>query len=288
MKTIAQANEDQAAYWNGVGGERWVRGQRRTDTMLAPVSAALLERAGVQAGMTVLDVGCGCGATPLDLARAVGPSGAVIALDVSQPMLAIAEARLTGFENVQLVCADAGVYCFTPTADRMISRFGVMFFGDPVAAFANIRTALKPQGRVFFACWRDIRENPWMHVPLHAVYKHVPRIPKPDPNDPGPFSFADTSRVENILTASGFTRPSFTPVDVWLDIAGEDGFEAAVEQATTIGAAAHALRDQPEDLQRLAVQELREALRPYSIGKSVALPGAIWIVECGVSEGAGE
>ena len=280
MKTQSELHRDQIAYWNGVGGKHWVEEQARTDIMLAPIAEALLARAKAQPGETVLDVGSGCGDTSIELARHVLPGGRVVGLDVSAPMVALAKKLSGARDNLEFIVADAATHPFAaPFADLLISRFGVMFFGDPTAAFANLRKALKPNGRIVFACWRKFDENPWMQVPLRAAYAHVPHLPQVGPEEPGPFSFADPDRVTRILTESGFTTPRLTPVDLMLDIAAGGGLDQAMQQATTIGATSRALQDQPQAAFDAALGAIRLALTPYVKGGSVALPAAIWLVE---------
>jgi SAM-dependent methyltransferase len=282
MTDAKDLHADQVKYWNGAGGSHWVDEQTHTDIMLTPVLDALLDRADVRAGQHVLDVGCGCGATTIALSRRVGPAGRVTGLDVSAPMLARARELSAGLSNVDYVLADAATHPFgVASADWLFSKFGVMFFGDPTTAFSNLKRALKPGGKLIFACWRPPSENPWMMVPLHAAYEHVPRLPKMNPTDPGPFAFADTNYVTRILTDAGFAAPRFTPVDVLLDIAAGKGFEAALHQATTIGATSRALQDKPADLRAKAIESIRAALKSYAKGNAVTLPGAIWIVEAG-------
>jgi len=283
--TPAQAfNEEQRTRWNGSDGEYWVRQQDRLDRSLSPVIGPLLAFAAPRAGSTVMDVGCGCGATTIELARAVGPSGRVIGLDISEPMLARAKERLREFTNTHCLLGDAAQLPLHDVgAELMVSRFGVMFFGDPVAAFANLRTGLVPGGRVRFACWRSIHENPWLQIPLHAVYEHAPRLPKPDPEEPGPFAFADTARVTRVLTAGGFTAPSFIPLDVQLDIAAGGTLEDAVIRASEMGPAKRALTDQPDDIRAAAIESIRRALAPYASPAGVKLSGAAWLVAAGRS-----
>ncbi len=279
MNETAIKHQEQLEYWNGAGGAKWVKAQNRTDIMLAPVSATLLDHANIRAGETVIDIGCGCGATTRDLTDAVGSGGHVTGLDVSELVLARARKLLEPMANMELVLADASTTAFALPVDLVFSRFGVMFFGDPVAAFINIRRALKPTGRMIFACWRAFDQNDWMQLPLHAVYDHVPRLPKPGLEDPGPFSFADPDRVSRILTAAGFAQPKFTPIDLQLDVAAGGGLDAAVEQCTVIGAASRALNDQPPSVFQAAVGAIRDVLRTHVQGDKVPLPGAIWIVE---------
>jgi SAM-dependent methyltransferase len=270
-------NAEQEARWNGYDGEIWVRQQARLDRMLAPVNGPLLEFAHPSPGNAILDIGCGCGDTTVAFAKAVGPTGRVIGADISEPMLGVAKERLREFPNVTCRLGDAGTLPLSDiAADLIVSRFGVMFFGDPTTAFTNLRTALAPRGRLAFACWRAISENPWMHVPLNAAYEHVPRLPKPDPDAPGPFTFADTERVAKILTAAGFTTPTFARLDIPMHLG--DTLDAAVAQTCELGPAKGAMKDQPEDLVKAAVESIRRALATYATPAGVSLPGAVWLV----------
>jgi SAM-dependent methyltransferase len=278
MTDTDQLQADQFAYWNGPGAEHWVAQQAHTDLMLAPAADALIAHAAPRPGERVLDLGCGCGSTTLLLAPIVGGTGHVTGLDFSAPMLRVARRRGAGLANVAWAEADASSYTPTQPFDLLVSRFGVMFFGDPVAAFANLRRTLRPGGRLAFVCWRPIAENPWMQVPLHAAYQHVPRLPKPGPEDPGPFAFADPERVIRILTGAGWSDPRFAKLDLELDIAAGGGLDAAVAQATQIGAASRALRDAPEAARPAAVAAIRAALAPHVDGNRVTLPGAMWLV----------
>jgi len=275
----AEVNADQLAFWNGVGGRTWVARQAHTDTTLERVSAALLTHAAPQPGEHVLDVGCGCGASTLDFARAVGPTGAVEALDISGPMLAEAahRARAAGISNIEWRQADAAT---TPLNryDLLTSNFGLMFFGDPVAAFVHMRGAANPGARMSFVCWRTLAENPWIEVPMSAVSQHLPPRPKGNPNGPGMFAFADPQRVSQILTDAGWAQPQFERLDCDLDIAAGHGLEEAIVQSTKIGAVNSWLRDQPADIVAASIESIREAYKPYVDGAHVRLPGAMWLV----------
>ena len=180
---------------------------------------------------------------------------------------------------VDFVLADATVYPFDPASfDLLASRFGVMFFADPVLSFANMRKALRPSGRLAFACWREPRENPWLMAPLQAVYKHVPKLPQQGPEDPGPFAFASEERVHRILGEAGFTGIAMEACPLSMDIAIGRGLDAAVQGALEIGPASRALEGQPAELRAAATNSLREALAPFAKGDTVVLPGSIWIV----------
>lgn len=280
MSLPAELHAQQVAFWNGPGGERWVAAQAQMEAMLAPVADALIAHASVRPGMTILDVGCGYGATTLALAQAVGTDGRVVGLDVSAPMLGLARARSAGVANITWIEADAATHAFAPASvDLVFSRFGVMFFGDPAAAFANLRRALRPDGRLVFACWRTAEENPWIQIPAKAVFAHVPPPPRPGPEEPGMLSFGDPARVTRILTQAGFAAPRFTKLDLTIDLGGGRGLEAATEQVLSMRPASEALLDQPHAVRAAVAASVRAALAPYTADGAVGLPGAVWLVD---------
>jgi ubiquinone/menaquinone biosynthesis C-methylase UbiE len=272
-------NADQIAYWNGAGGQRWADRQPVQDILLQPIADLLIDRASIRAGERVLDVGCGSGSTTFAFARAVGPSGHVMGIDISAPMLARAREVTPTGAPVEFALADATIHPFAPeNFDLLASRFGVMFFADPALSFANMRKAMRRSGRLAFACWREPRQNPFFMTPLQAVYRHVPKVPQVGPEDPGPFSFASEVRVQRVLTAAGFSEIAMEPCDLSLDVAVGGGLDAAVKGALEIGPSARALADQPPDVVAAATQSIREALTPFLKGQTVPLDAAIWIV----------
>jgi ubiquinone/menaquinone biosynthesis C-methylase UbiE len=272
-------NADQIAYWNGPSGQRWADRHAAQEILLGPIADILIASAGPKPGERVLDVGCGSGATTVAFARAVAPNGFALGLDVSEPMLSQARALAPKDLPLDFVLADATVHRFEPASfDLLTSRFGVMFFADPVASFTNLRRALKPTGRLAFACWREPRENPWMMAPLMAVYKHVPKMAPVGPEEPGPFAFASEERVTRILKGAGFASVAMQPHKVEMDIAIGGGLDAAVDGSLQIGPASRALQGHPPETYAAARASIREALTPFVKGQSVALPGAIWIV----------
>jgi ubiquinone/menaquinone biosynthesis C-methylase UbiE len=243
------------------------------------VADILIDRAGPKAGERIIDVGCGSGATAIAFAKKVGPSGRVLGIDVSGPMLARARQSAAAELPVDFVLADATIYPFDPaTTDLLASRFGVMFFAEPAVSFANVRKALRPSGRLAFACWREPRDNPWMMAPLQAVYKHVPKLPAQGPEDPGPFAFASEARVHRILSEAGFTGIAMEACTLSFDIAIGGGLDAAVRGALEIGPTSRALEGAPADVRAAAANSVREALAPSVQGQAVPLPGSIWIV----------
>jgi SAM-dependent methyltransferase len=272
-------NVAQAEYWSGAAGQRWIDHQEHQDQVLRPVSDRLIAAAGAKPGERVIDVGCGCGATTIDFAARVTPGGEVVGLDVSEPMLARARERASEDLPARFVHGDATVHDFAPEwADLIVSRFGVMFFADPARSFTNLRKALKPGGRLVFACWREARQNPFFIAPLREALKHAPPLPETDPEAPGPFAFADEARVRRILTEAGYADIALTPHDLDLDIAAGGGLERAVAAALAIGPTSRMLSEQSEAVRAAAVADIRKALAAHLHGASVPLGAAIWIV----------
>lgn len=274
-----ERNADQVAYWNGCVGERWRARQQDQDALLAPITDVLLQRAAPAAGEVVLDIGCGCGATSIELARKVVPGGRVLGIDVSAPMLQRARERAPAGLPIEFIMADATAFRFPlAAADLLLSRFGVMFFAEPGKSFANMRRGLRPGGRLAFACWQEPRKNPWLMLPLEEACRHVPRPPAAGPESQGPFAFADAQRVYDILAAAGFRDIRLESVELSLDIGLGRGLDAAVQSAMSTGPTTRALEGQPPELRAAAAASIRTALKRYQVDDAVALSGAIWLV----------
>ncbi len=276
--TEGNPNLPQIDYWNSPATRAWVTLQARMDELFAPLTEVALSHAAPAAGESVLDIGCGCGATVLALAARVGTAGQVLGADISAPMLARAEARVAeaGFTQARLRLADvSAVDLGRAVFDLAFSRFGVMFFLDPVAAFTRLHAALKPDGRLVFACFRPMPENAWVAVPQAAGRGLFPPAPPPGPEDPGQFAFADPARVRRILEAAGFRDVTFTPHDPAMRL-GADAAEAAA-LSTQIGAFSRALANAPQQRPAL-LAALAEAYAPYQGPEGVVLAGAIWLV----------
>jgi SAM-dependent methyltransferase len=191
--------------WAGEMGARWLANLDRFEGMIAPIGAALLGRAAYRRGERVLDLGCGGGATTLAIAEAVGPEGAALGLDVAPMLVARAQQRAAeAGSTARFVCADAATATLDePPFDRLFSRFGSMFFAEPVPAFVNLRTMLKPGARIDLAVWANPRDNLWMMEVMGVVRGHV-EIPPAAPRTPGPFAFEDLTYLEEVLTGAGF------------------------------------------------------------------------------------
>jgi SAM-dependent methyltransferase len=263
-------------------GEAWVRMQERTDALIDPLGRVAIERLGAVAGEGLLDVGCGCGQTLLELAERVGPSGHVLGVDISPPMLARARERIAGRPPIEVALGDAQTYAFAPGAfDAVYSRFGVMFFEDPGAAFRNLRAAARSGGRLSFVCWQALAKNPWAARPLEAVMRLLPESAMPDmlrEGRPGPFFLSDPARVRAILGAGGWKDVSLEPVEMPLHLGGAATLDEAVAYSLQIGPAARAMADALAALKPALEAALREALAPFAGARGVFLDGAAFVV----------
>ncbi|MGI9170722.1 MAG: class I SAM-dependent methyltransferase [Caulobacteraceae bacterium] len=258
----AAANADQIDYWNAAAGETWAALTDRLDRAIEPLGRAAMEALAPAPGERALDIGCGCGQTTFDLAGRVGGKGAVLGVDVSAPLLRIARDRAAraGLGQATFRQMDAQTHAFEPRGfDAGFSRFGVMFFENPTAAFANLRAALTDGGRLAFICWRGPAENPMMTLPLVAAVPCLPEPPSaPDPLAPGPFAFADPDRVRDILEGAGFADVAIAPHDARI-CAG--ALDQAVDTALKVGPLGAILRERP-DLEGAVIGAVRAALAP--------------------------
>ena len=269
-------NAAQIEYWNAGAGETWAQFQEALDRQVEPLGLAAMDRLSPGEGEHVLDIGCGCGQTSLALAARVRPTGSVVGVDISKPMLDVASRRPRSadlqvtFRNLDAQTGDLGHELF----DAAYSRFGVMFFGDPVAAFANIRGSLKPHGRLAFVCWRSPNENPWMQAPLQAAVPLLPPLAPFDPMAPGPFAFADANRVRSILAESGYRSVTIDPFDA--DLGGGD-LDQTLKLALRIGPLGRALREHPEFVGEVT-DAVRDLLSKHLTSDGVRMAAAVWIV----------
>jgi SAM-dependent methyltransferase len=274
------ANTAQQEYWNTVAGPRWVGLGGAVERRVQRVNDLLLARAGARAGESVLEIGCGTGAATVPFAEAVGERGRVVGVDISEPMLAAARQRIaeSGLDNVTLLQADAQVHRFEAGYfDLITSRFGVMFFADPAAAFSNLLPAARPDGRLCFVCWAPLEENRHWLIPYEVALRHLgPPAPTP-PHMPGPLAFSDPGYVRSILDSAGFADVVIdreTP-----DIIGATPEEEA-EHACVMGPPARLIDEKkPDDAVRETIRrEIREAFAAYARNGAMLLPSTVFLV----------
>jgi SAM-dependent methyltransferase len=276
------ANTEQAEHWNtGESVAHWISNHARYERMHAPFTAMILAAAGLRPGGNVLDVGCGCGGTTLAAARLVAP-GQATGLDLSAPMLARARAgaAASGLDNAVFVQGDAQVHPLEPARfNAVLSRFGVMFFDDPVAAFANIRSATRPAGKLVFVCWQPLDANQWLLVPGAALAEHVPAGGFGAGDGPGMFAFADPDRIRQILATAGWRDIEITGKHAPVLVGGGGSVDEAVEFLRTGSIGRTMLAGADARTADRAVASVRAALTPHADAKGVHLAAAVWLVQ---------
>ncbi|MBZ9697644.1 MULTISPECIES: class I SAM-dependent methyltransferase [unclassified Mesorhizobium] len=277
MSRSAQPNTRQAALWNDASGKAWVEMQPILDEILAPFERLVVDAGYPGEGGNVLDIGCGAGATTLAMARRVGNNGRCVGLDISQPLVALATERTQAEEvaNASFEVGDAQTYAFEPGRfDAVVSRFGIMFFDDPVAAFSNIRQAARRGGKLAFVAWRSPAENDFMTTAARAAAPFLPTAPAPDPDAPGQFAFADGAKVKRILEASGWSSIDVRQANLPCKIAEGD----LMMYATRLGPLAAALREVDQATAEKIITVLPAAFAPFVKDGQARFNAACWLV----------
>lgn len=280
-------NTDQIEFWNGRVGETWARYQDRLDRAFSPLTDVLAEMTHPHSGERIVDIGCGCGDLALTLAVRIGRAGHVLGIDISRPMLAVAQVRgvaLTGeHAPIEWREADASLYAFSGDYDLLLSRLGVMFFAEPVAALRNLGTALKPGGRFAFLCWREFEHNPWVAFPSSQIRDLAPPQAA-DPHAPGPFAFADKNRVGDMLRQAGFDEISAVAIETTVLLGSATGTDAqtrAVENALDLslrtGPVGAVMREADDALKQEVRRRLSAAFASLVKDGEVRLPGSLWL-----------
>ena len=284
MTTSSQDNSEQIEYWDGEAGQGWAERNAQMEKILGPIGEEAIRTAGVTAGEAILDIGCGCGDTTLALLDETGPEGRVLGVDISSPMLDVANSKaqeltadLQGAISFQQ--ADASTYDFEAGVyDLMFSRFGVMFFAEPAAAFANIRKALKPEGRLAFICWAPVAGNDWVTVPMAAALQHLPKPEPLPPNAPGPFGLSDPDFVDEVLKKANYSDITITPFHPTMRFGHGMEQERIGDFFIDAGPVSRLLKDAPPERVEITRSAIREAVMSYYDGETVNLAASCWLV----------
>jgi SAM-dependent methyltransferase len=284
MNTTDDTQREQTALWNGAAGRAWVDAQDVLDRLFTPFETVLVDAVRAASARSVLDVGCGTGSTTLAIARARGGAGLCLGIDISEPMITLARARAAREQaRAEFVLADAQVHTFEPASvDMIVSRFGVMFFSDPVQAFSNLRRAARPGAAVRLIAWRSAAENPFMTTAERAAAPMLPDLPPRRPDGPGQFAFADRDRVRAILDESGWSGIELAPLDVTCTLPQPD----LVRYVTRLGPVGLMLQEADEDLRARVGESIRSAFDPYVHGDHVRFVAACWLISATCPAGA--
>ncbi len=276
MNDPQSKNGDQAALWTGAGGRGWIASQELLDLVFQPLEDLLVEATALEATARVLDVGCGTGSTTIALARRLGAGGSCTGVDLSGPMVAAARRRAARSRApATFIAADAQTHPFERASfDALISRFGVMFFADPVEAFVNLRRAARDRAALHFVVWRSAADNPFMTIAEHAAAPLLPDLPARRPNEPGQFAFADRERVRGILEQSGWSEIDIRPIDVPCSMPEH----ALVGYLTQLGPVGRILQRADDELRARVVAAVRPAFEPWVHGHEARFPAACWVI----------
>jgi SAM-dependent methyltransferase len=260
---VAFANIEQAEFWSQLA-PTWLELEDQLEEVGRLPGQLAMDRLELRPGQRVVDLGCGSGRTTLELASRVGPDGEVVGVDIAAEMLARGRDRAArlGTANIEFLHGDVQAHDLGEARfDAAYSRFGVMFFTDPVAAFANVRRALRPGGALSFVCWQSVFDNEWALVPGAAVATVTGSLPTmPGPAEPGPFSLADPGRVRAVLDAAGFDSVAIAPHADQVVIS-EDRIPEVALTSIRVGGVREALRDADDQTRQRALAAIEDALR---------------------------
>ena len=275
MHDTQESDSEQSRLWNGPAGRAWVDRQPLLDRLFAPLGTLLIESLAGHSLGRVLDVGCGTGAVTLALASPSGDAGECVGIDISAPMIEAARARAEREgSRARFVCADAQAHAFAPAGfDTLVSRLGVMFFDDPVAAFANLRRAARDAAALRFLAWRAAAENPFMTTAERAAAPLLPRLPARRPGAPGQFGFADRERVESILAQAGWGAIAIRPVDLACSLPARE----LVPYLSRLGPVGIALEQADAATRERVIETVRAAFEPFVQGDEVRFTAACWL-----------
>jgi SAM-dependent methyltransferase len=273
---MSETANEQKKLWDGLGGQAWVEAQEVLDRLFKPFEDLLVESVSAKSPNAVPDVGCGTGSTTLAIARLLGAKGSCVGIDISEPMTAAAQSRAEREDlPARFICADAQRYALDPVSiDMIVSRFGVMFFDDPVAAFANLRRAARDTAALRLITWRSAAENPFMTTAERAAAPLLPDLPVRRADGPGQFAFADAQRVSNILTGGGWTHVDLQPIDVGCTLLESE----LVRYTTQLGPVGRMLQGADDTTRARVIDTIRPAFDSYVRGSEVEFTAACWVV----------
>ena len=278
---MSEVNKNQRDFWSGKGGDIWVERQNAMDTMLSPLGEAALNKLNLNEGENVLDIGCGCGHTTLNIAKRISPDGQVTGLDISKPMLKRAKesANEMSISNASFNCVDVQTDDIGEEVySAAFSRFGVMFFEDPVAAFCNINKSLITGASLSFVCWQSPALNPWQSLFIEAVKKYVD-LPSPPPRSPSPFAFMESEYVSSILEESNFQNIMIEGHEAEVNMFSERSLSDSVKDYISINPVVSGmLKDSTEQEKTEIINSAIEAFSPYYSAKGLMFPSATWLV----------
>jgi SAM-dependent methyltransferase len=285
MEVTHHTGDEQTKLWNGRAGCAWVEAQESLDQVLKPFADLLVAAVSAGSADRVLDVGCGTGSTTLAVARLLGSPGHCVGIDISEPMIAAARARAARENSpASFIRANAQIHAFEPASfDRIISRFGVMFFEDSVRAFANLRRAAKDNAELRFIAWRSAAENPFMTTAERTAAPLLPNLPARRPDAPGQFAFADRRRVYAILEESGWAQIDIQPIDVACSLPEKE----LVGYVSRLGPVGRMLQEADDHTRRRVLETVRPAFDPYVHGAEVRFTAACWMVSAQATVGGG-
>ncbi len=278
---MSEVNKNQRDFWSGKGGDIWVERQNAMDTMLSHLGEAALNKLNLNEGENVLDIGCGCGHTTLNIAKRISPDGQVTGLDISEPMLKRAKesANEMSISNASFNCVDVQTDDIGEEVySAAFSRFGVMFFEDPIAAFHNINKSLITGASLSFVCWQSPALNPWQSLFIEAVKKYVD-LPSPPPRSPSPFAFMESEYVSSILEESNFQNIMIEGHEAEVNMFSGRSLSDSVKDYISINPVVSGmLKDSTEQEKTEIINSAIEAFSPYYSAKGLMFPSATWLV----------
>ena len=277
-----EANKAQADYWASPAGLKWIEHERALDTAMAGMLEMMLDMADIISTDHIIDIGCGTGASTIEAARRA-PAGKVLGVDISDPLLARAaqRAKAVGVQNASFLLADAQTHDFSPQHfDVLVSRLGMSFFSDTVAALKNLSNGLNDHGRMVFVCWASVAQNPWFDIPRKAAEERLGAQPKGDPTAPGPTAFQDCDRVADLMARAGLSNIEAVPVDIVLTPPG--GVVSAARTASKVGPAARIMKAYSgSEADEAAIESaVMAAFGKFSEGDTVRVPAVVNLFSC--------